>query len=558
MADIRLDIAPDLIHNGVPQRLSDTIILNNRPTITLLSHFNNLFHELNIVKSPHVASSQTTVNLYIRKHLLTRLHDRLQTVETSTLPNITQLKDHIRSFFQNEHQPIFQTLTNNDLSEEFVGVTTFGLSLFATSKLDAEQIERVQIETLTEGNITLKPFSADGLEVILDDSYIGIVGKIPGLEVHKLLDKCCREVPAQMGILTDEVKLLMRTGKLRIDGGYDFNCPASTTDVTHYGGYDQFSRQMFERLNLFYNISLSIIPVSALKTVHLFEKELSVLDADKSLLEQTWSAVASFVETWQVKSKVKADDPDEYELTSLSTLRTNYDGTSASSPFTDKKFIDWYIKTFSKTEKGSSLRRNELEEKSATSTSTTVKKVKIHFSVQYFDEFKVNGHEKSVVVQTHKGEMTLDYYRKIGEVLSAIWKRGKSLAVPCFDYIKLGVEKAFHLAPVILKKYNLTIDDIINFIDKGPPYLAKLDKIDDWSLISKLIITSVLPNIIQAVYKTDPSNNVMNSVIISRANNLLKSDRDRLLKKALSANVSSSNTTSHEHVQKIVLNKVTR
>nr|AEK27177.1 putative capsid protein [Southern rice black-streaked dwarf virus] len=557
MADIRLDIAPDLIHNGVPQRLSDTIILNNRPTITLLSHFNSLFHESNIVKSPHIASSQTTVNLYIRKHLLTRLHDRLQTVETSTLPNITQLKEHIQSYFRNEHQPIFQTLTNNNLSDEFLGVTTFGLSLFATSKLDAEQIERVQIETLTEGNVTLKPFSADGLEVILDDSYIGIIGKISGLEVHKLLDKCCREVPAQMGILTDEVKLLIRSGKLRIDGGYDFNCPASTTDVTHYGGYDQYSRQMFEKLNLFFNISLSIIPVSALKTIHVFEKELSALDADKSLLEQTWSGVSSFIETWKVKTKAKDEDQDEYELTGLSALRKGVDGNSVSSPYNDKKFIEWYSKTFAKIEKGSSLRKTEIEDKNTSGTSNITKQVKIHFPVQYFDEVKSNGHEKSVTVITNKGEMSLESYRKIGEILSAIWKRGKALAAPCIDYIKLGVEKAYHLAPVIMKKYNLTIDDIIHFIEIGPSYLAKLDKIDDWSLIAKLIITSVLPSIIQAVYKTDPSNNVMNSVIISRANNLLKADRDRLIKKATTANSSTSNSNS-EHGQKIVLNKVTR
>nr|AJD20378.1 P10 [Southern rice black-streaked dwarf virus] len=557
MADIRLDIAPDLIHNGVPQRLSDTIILNNRPTITLLSHFNSLFHESNIVKSPHIASSQTTVNLYIRKHLLTRLHDRLQTVETSTLPNITQLKEHIQSYFRNEHQPIFQTLTNNNLSDEFLGVTTFGLSLFATSKLDAEQIERVQIETLTEGNVTLKPFSADGLEVILDDSYIGIIGKISGLEVHKLLDKCCREVPAQMGILTDEVKLLIRSGKLRIDGGYDFNCPASTTDVTHYGGYDQYSRQMFEKLNLFFNISLSIIPVSALKTIHVFEKELGALDADKSLLEQTWSGVSSFIETWKVKTKVKDEDQDEYELAGLSALRKGVDGNSVSSPYNDKKFIEWYSKTFAKIEKGSSLRKTEIEDKNTSGTSNITKQVKIHFPVQYFDEVKPNGHEKSVTVITNKGEMSLESYRKIGEILSAIWKRGKALAAPCIDYIKLGVEKAYHLAPVIMKKYNLTIDDIIHFIEIGPSYLAKLDKIDDWSLIAKLIITSVLPNIIQAVYKTDPSNNVMNSVIISRANNLLKADRDRLIKKATTANSSTSNSNS-EHGQKIVLNKVTR
>nr|AJD20381.1 P10 [Southern rice black-streaked dwarf virus] len=557
MADIRLDIAPDLIHNGVPQRLSDTIILNNRPTITLLSHFNSLFHESNIVKSPHIASSQTTVNLYIRKHLLTRLHDRLQTVETSTLPNITQLKEHIQSYFRNEHQPIFQTLTNNNLSDEFLGVTTFGLSLFATSKLDAEQIERVQIETLTEGNVTLKPFSADGLEVILDDSYIGIIGKISGLEVHKLLDKCCREVPAQMGILTDEVKLLIRSGKLRIDGGYDFNCPASTTDVTHYGGYDQYSRQMFEKLNLFFNISLSIIPVSALKTIHVFEKELGALDADKSLLEQTWSGVSSFIETWKVKTKVKDEDQDEYELAGLSALRKGVDGNSVSSPYNDKKFIEWYSKTFAKIEKGSSLRKTEIEDKNTSGTSNITKQVKIHFPVQYFDEVNSNGHEKSVTVITNKGEMSLESYRKIGEILSAIWKRGKALAAPCIDYIKLGVEKAYHLAPVIMKKYNLTIDDIIHFIEIGPSYLAKLDKIDDWSLIAKLIITSVLPNIIQAVYKTDPSNNVMNSVIISRANNLLKADRDRLIKKATTANSSTSNSNS-EHGQKIVLNKVTR
>nr|AEB40351.1 p10 [Southern rice black-streaked dwarf virus] len=557
MADIRLDIAPDLIHNGVPQRLSDTIILNNRPTITLLSHFNSLFHESNIVKSPHIASSQTTVNLYIRKHLLTRLHDRLQTVETSTLPNITQLKEHIQSYFRNEHQPIFQTLTNNNLSDEFLGVTTFGLSLFATSKLDAEQIERVQIETLTEGNVTLKPFSADGLEVILDDSYIGIIGKISGLEVHKLLDKCCREVPAQMGILTDEVKLLIRSGKLRIDGGYDFNCPASTTDVTHYGGYDQYSRQMFEKLNLFFNISLSIIPVSALKTIHVFEKELGALDADKSLLEQTWSGVSSFIETCKVKTKVKDEDQDEYELAGLSALRKGVDGNSVSSPYNDKKFIEWYSKTFAKIEKGSSLRKTEIEDKNTSGTSNITKQVKIHFPVQYFDEVKSNGHEKSVTVITNKGEMSLESYRKIGEILSAIWKRGKALAAPCIDYIKLGVEKAYHLAPVIMKKYNLTIDDIIHFIEIGPSYLAKLDKIDDWSLIAKLIITSVLPNIIQAVYKTDPSNNVMNSVIISRANNLLKADRDRLIKKATTANSSTSNSNS-EHGQKIVLNKVTR
>nr|AEE81773.1 P10 protein [Rice black-streaked dwarf virus 2] len=557
MADIRLDIAPDLIHNGVPQRLSDTIILNNRPTITLLSHFNSLFHESNIVKSPHIASSQTTVNLYIRKHLLTRLHDRLQTVETSTLPNITQLKEHIQSYFRNEHQPIFQTLTNNNLSDEFLGVTTFGLSLFATSKLDAEQIERVQIETLTEGNVTLKPFSADGLEVILDDSYIGIIGKISGLEVHKLLDKCCREVPAQMGILTDEVKLLIRSGKLRIDGGYDFNCPASTTDVTHYGGYDQYSRQMFEKLNLFFNISLSIIPVSALKTIHVFEKELSALDADKSLLEQTWSGVSSFIETWKVKTKAKDEDQDEYELAGLSALRKGVDGNSVSSPYNDKKFIEWYSKTFAKIEKGSSLRKTEIEDKDTSGTSNITKQAKIHFPVQYFDEVKSNGHEKSVTVITNKGEMSLESYRKIGEILSAIWKRGKALAAPCIDYIKLGVEKAYHLAPVIMKKYNLTIDDIIHFIEIGPSYLAKLDKIDDWSLIARLIITSVLPNIIQAVYKTDPSNNVMNSVIISRANNLLRADRDRLIKKATTANSSTSNSNS-EHGQKVVLNKVTR
>ncbi|AAU08742.1 major outer capsid protein [Mal de Rio Cuarto virus] len=557
MADIRLDIAPDLIHNGVPQRLSDTIILNDRPKISILNHFNTLFLERNIIKAPHVASSSTTVNLYIKKDLLKRLHDRLATVETCTLPNITQLKEHIKNFFQNEQQPIFQTLINNEIGDEFIGVNTFGLSLFATSKSDAEQIERVQIETLTEGNITLKPFSSDGLEVILDDSYINLIVKTLGHDVQKLIEKCCKEVPAQLGILTDDVKVLINTGKLRIDGGYDYNCPSSTTDVTHYGGYDRFSRDVFELLNLFFNISLSIIPVAALKSVHVLEKELNRLDADKSLLEQTWSGVASFVESWKLKTKTKDDDKDELELTELSVVKTTNDGISKPVSCSDKKFIEWYKRSFTQSDKSIQFRRTEQVEM-AKNSSDIIKKVKIHFPVQYFESVNYNGHEREVYVLTNKGDMTLDQYRKIGDVLNSIWKRGKTIAAQYFDYIRLGVEKAYHLSSVLMKKYNLTVDDIINFIDKGPSYLAGLDKIDDWSLISKLIITSILPNIIQAVYKTDPSNNVMNSVIISRANNLIKSDRDRLTKKYTIERTNATNNNHNETNTKVVCNKVVR
>jgi len=528
MTDIRLIIAPDLIHCGVPQRLSDAIILNNKPKISLLSYFKTLFFDDNIIKAPTINSVQNSVNIYVKFTLLIRLYDRLLPVDTSTLPYITQLKGYLHDFLHNVTQPLFQKSLTNELNEYYIGITTFGLSLFANARSDAEEIEKVQIETLTEGNLTLKPISADGLETVLDDSYINAVSQVIGYDISKLIEKCSKEVPAQLGILTNEVRIMLSNKQLRMDGGYDYNCPSSTTDITHYGGFDSYIHKRFDKLTRFYNLNLAIVPLSKLRSVHLFEKELEVLDSDKSLFDQVWSGVASFVEKRQLKTATDKTLPVEYELSEVSLVyKDKYNSKNVSVSLTDKKMIKWYNESLNNADyKKYIIKLEQLDSAASTSESQTTL-VRYALSPFLFNTMPAHKHEKEIILSTIHGDMNLEQYRAIGSALANIWNRGKKIAIKVFDYIKLGFEKSLHLVSSLIKKYNLTLDDVIMFLDQGPYYLTTLSKIRDWRHIAKMIILNILPNIIQSVYKSDPNTSVMNSTLISQAVALIREDRKR-------------------------------
>ncbi|AAP57258.1 hypothetical protein [Fiji disease virus] len=527
MTSISLTIAPDLIHCGVPQRLSDTIILNDKPKITLLSYFDNIFTEANIIKAPKEHSVQSTVNIYVKLELLKRLYDRLQSVDTSTLPYISQIKEALRSFLHNDIQYVFTRIPDSEIDGNYVGVTTHGLSLFANAKNDAEEIERVQIDTPTEGNLTLKPISADGVEVVLDDSYINAVSKVIGPDVHKLIDKCCKEFPAHVGTILEEVKYCLILGKLRLAGGYDYNCPSSTTDVTRYGDFDKFRIKMFNKLTRFYNVSLALVPCNKLKMQYIFDSESEKINGDRTFLDQAWPAITSFIETHDLATKVKTDDPDTYVLKEVKSCKINSSTKQATLVNLDGNKLEWYKNNIynAKLEDGIVINR-ELYEKAA-DKSYIKYNVKVVFASYALQKIIDEKSDKSITVDTSAGEMTLDKYRAIANVLNSIWKRGKDMAIKYFDYIKMGIEKATHLSLNLMKKYNITLDDVVSFIEKGPGYLATLQKLNDYKLIAKIIICHILPTIIQCVYKSDPNSKIMNSTLITNAVNLIRQDTKR-------------------------------
>nr|WLY62808.1 P8 [Oat sterile dwarf virus] len=556
MEDLHINVEPDLSHCGMSQRLSEQIILNDRPTINLLMHAELLFKPSEIIKCPTTNRDINEVTIHAKTSHLRRFHDRLSAYQLHLYPNLLEFRTVTTKLFES------RIIDNNYFVEvnqpSMIGFTRRFLALFAMAKVDVQQLENQIINTLTKGNLALKSISADGAEMILDSNYVNIVKNLLGNEIVNIIHDCQSDAPAEMGISTVETEQMIKDKTLRLDGGYDYNGLSVSTDITTYGNYNQLLIQMFMDLKSFFNLTITSVTVDKLAKMHVLPEELSVLDLTKSLIDQKWIGNTQFNTSTESKTPVganvpgtsnsnpgiKTDDKSKSGTPSPNSSKAeetepaaevvsdlkgkNKAGKSQVSPT-----VQWYQSIFNNPETAKYVKlvdSNVLNE----SSGRLVEHQEYLISSMLFENLPLSDIENTIIISfgDRKSErMTMAEYRSLSNTLNKIWKRGKDLVVKASDYLKIGLSKASHLADILEKKYNITLTDVYNFIMEGPSYFNDTAKWPSPNVTAKGVILNVIPAIIQSLYKEDESSVISNSELIRSLHQFIADDSKRLSEK---------------------------